>query len=122
LCALDQAITGNGPDKVRSAAREWPDTARKWVEDLYGPGRHSMLYLSDGGYSRVFVDAFSLETGEKALLGLSSESREQVKGRWRSPEARAARDAVESVLRRAFRAFEEEDTTARKETNGGTTA
>lgn len=78
---LDLALTGKATNYHQ---RDRWNTADSWIGDSF--------YLSDGGYSRLFL---SLETGS---ILLDSVSRREVKERWNSEEARTLRGELEQRL------------------------
>jgi len=73
-------------------------TGRRWSEggdldgvrrDLYNlvldDGMHALIYLSDGGYSRLYIEVQDIAADGTVIVGVSlaSESRDEVKARWR---------------------------------------
>jgi hypothetical protein len=69
---LDRSLTGKVETSIRNA---YPTSA---VDRAFGD---RMVYLSDGGYSRVYLDVDA--SGERAVVVLGSESRNEVKRRWK---------------------------------------
>jgi hypothetical protein len=69
---LDHSLTG----KVEASTKErYPATTEEWL-DKDG----MMVYLSDGGYSRLYLDI----EGDYPLIVLGSESLPRTKARWHS--------------------------------------
>jgi hypothetical protein len=67
---LDRSLTG----KVEPSAKErYPATIEEWLDK-----DAMMIYLSDGGYSRLYLDI----EGEYPLIVLGSESLPRTKARW----------------------------------------
>jgi hypothetical protein len=73
LLDLDVAVTGVPPERAVSQYHHLPDSLLKWIEQ---PGGNPLMYLSDGGYSRI---VWSTDTGN---LWLTSNSSSTAKANW----------------------------------------
>lgn len=90
---LDTYLTGKDERAVAHTARSNNVSAESLIA---GPGDRA-YYLSDGGYSRVYIHILS----EELPLCLTSNSTDKVKARWK--ECRELRQAVENEVHRQLR-------------------
>ena len=86
LIALDRALTGREPAAMADC-RRIPDVV-SWLD-------HGILYLSDGGYSRIGINM----DVDPYRVFLCIGARQQVRDAWEM--ALAEREAVDAILRDA---------------------
>ena len=96
--ALDMALTGKSPKTVfRTSVNQ-----RKKVEEVLFDS--FVYYLSDGGYSRIYVMEHYDEAtkNESVRLVLGDESRPEVKYVWNLPHTMAIRTELLNFLTAAY--------------------
>ncbi len=92
--ALDVAVTGVRPELAVSQYHHFPKSFEDWLTKE-GGGGNPLLYLADGGYSRV---VFSTETGN---LFLTDNSTSRAKANWE--KAFAERKAFQEHCQAEYR-------------------
>lgn len=88
MVRLDCALTGNPAARVEQQMHHRPASVLEWWE------RGREWYLSDGGYSRVWL-------GEDGHLFLGGNSLDTVKAAW--PNCTALIAPIEAMVEQAFR-------------------
>ena len=91
LLDLDVAVTGVPAERAVSQYHHLPKTLEEWLEQ---PGGNPVMYLADGGYSRV---VFNTETGD---LFLTYNSTSKAKENWE--KAAKQRQAFQDYCRAEY--------------------
>lgn len=106
LLRLDKLLTGKDDQTVKHTQH---NAKHHLLKLLLSYDDEYLYYLSDGGYSRIYLSFYSLDDFSRVAVNLDSVSRVEIKERWRDhPEAYALRHQLEMMLM-ALRERHEED-------------
>lgn len=106
VLALDIRLTGNERMARHNDSQRTEERLRDFAADTW----HSMVYLADGGYSRVFIH---FDGEDKPRLYTATESTDEVKASFL--EAQAEREEVEAAVEELWERWLEDPQPAARE-------